>query len=81
MTAQKCAQLIVEAAASRRRKVTASTRGRLVPSIKLLAPRSCRQIAKKIVPTRLLHDYVQEDNNIKHYLVIDLPLPVRREQQ
>jgi hypothetical protein len=50
MTAQKCARLIVEAAAARRREVTLSTRGRLVPWIKLLAPGVVDKIAKKMVP-------------------------------
>jgi short-subunit dehydrogenase len=49
MTAEKCARLIVEAAAARRREVTLSTRGRLVPWIKLLAPGVVDKIAKKIV--------------------------------
>jgi hypothetical protein len=38
MTAQECARLIVDAAAARRREVALSTRGRLVPWNKLLAP-------------------------------------------
>ena len=50
MTAQKCARLIVEAAAARRREITLSTRGRLVPWIKLLAPGVVDKIAKKMVP-------------------------------
>jgi len=50
MTAQECARLIAEAAAARRREVTLSTRGRLVPWIKLLAPGVVDKIAKKMVP-------------------------------
>lgn len=50
MTAQECARLIVEAAAARRREVTLTTRGRLVPWIKLLAPGVVDKIAKKVVP-------------------------------
>jgi len=49
MTAQECARLIVDAAAARRREVTLSTRGRLVPWIKLLAPGVVYKIAKKVV--------------------------------
>jgi short-subunit dehydrogenase len=49
MTAQECARLIVEAAANRRREVTLSTRGRLVPWIKLLAPGVIDTLAKKAV--------------------------------
>lgn len=49
MTAQECARLIVEAAAARRREVTLSTRGRLAPWIKLLAPGVVDKIARKAV--------------------------------
>jgi len=49
MTAQKCARLIVEAAAARRRDVTLSARGILAPWIKLLAPGVVDKIAKKVV--------------------------------
>ncbi len=51
MTAQKCAQVIVEAAAARRREVTLSRRGRLVPWIKLLAPKLVEERARRAVPT------------------------------
>jgi len=50
MTAQECARLIVEAAAARRREVTLSTRGKVVPWIKLLAPEVVDKLAKKRVP-------------------------------
>ena len=50
MTSQECARLIVKAAAARRREVTLSIRGRLVPWIKLLAPGFVDKIAKKMVP-------------------------------
>jgi len=49
MTAQECARLIVEAAAARRREVTLSTRGRLAPWIKLLAPGVVDKLARKVV--------------------------------
>ena len=50
MTSQECARLIVKAAAARRREVTLSIRGRLVPWIKLLAPGFVDKIAKKALP-------------------------------
>jgi len=51
MTAQECARRIVEAAAARRSEVTLSTRGRLVPWIRLLAPGVVDKIARKVVLT------------------------------
>jgi short-subunit dehydrogenase len=51
MTAQECARLIVKAAEARRREVTLSARGRLVPWIKLIAPRVVDKIAEKAVTT------------------------------
>lgn len=50
MTAQKCAELIVESAAARRREVTLSLRGRLVPWIKLMAPKLVEKRARQAVP-------------------------------
>lgn len=50
MTAEDCARLIAKAAAARRREVTLSSRGRLVPWIKLLAPKAVERKAKAMIP-------------------------------
>jgi len=55
MTAEECARRIVEAAAARRREVTLSTRGRLAPWIRMLAPgvfdKITRRVAREPTPT------------------------------
>ncbi len=49
MSAQECARLIAQAAAARQREVTLSARGRLVPWIKLLAPKVVEKRARKMI--------------------------------
>jgi NAD(P)-dependent dehydrogenase (short-subunit alcohol dehydrogenase family) len=52
MTSGECARLILEAAADRRREATLSRRGKIVPWVRMMFPRTVDRLARKAIEPR-----------------------------